>query len=259
MTSEHILDRILQAKVLEVAASRAAGLPVSSRGQPRDFASALRGPGLRLIAEIKRASPSRGTIRPGLDPAALAREYERGGAAAVSVLTDRQFFGGALSDLALVRRAVGLPLLRKDFIIDPWQLEESVAAGADAVLLIARLLGPEQLAGFLEDARQLELAALVEVHDEADLERALDAGARLVGINNRDLATFQVDLGVTARLRPLVPPAVTVVAESGISQPAHAAQLRRLGVHAMLVGEALVRSEHPAQAVRRLLAGEGEP
>jgi len=259
MTVPDILARIVEAKRREVAAGRAACPDPVPRADRRPFAAALQGPGVRLVAEVKRQSPSRGVIRADFDPADLARQYQEAGTAAISVLTDREFFGGELAYLDQVREAVSLPLLRKDFLIDPWQLRESAAAGADAVLLIARLLEGRELADLLALAAELRLECLVEVHDERDLERALAAGARLVGINNRDLATFQVDLGVTRRLRPLVPPEVTVIAESGIHQPSDVRLLRELRVHAMLVGEALMAARHPGRAARDLIAaGEGE-
>jgi len=258
MSMPDILERIVATKRREVAAGMAAcPCPALPTEPTRDFAGALRGPGpgVRLIAEIKRASPSRGVIRPDFDPVEIARRYQAGGAAALSVLTDREFFQGELAFLGQVREAVGLPLLRKDFIIHRWQLVESRAAGADAVLLIARLLDEVALRDFLERAGDLGLACLVEVHDEMEVARALAAGARIVGINNRDLATFRVDLAVTARLRPLIPPGVTVVSESGITVPEHARRLRDLGVQAMLIGEALMRESDPGQAAATLLAG----
>lgn len=255
-----ILDRIVQVKKREVAAGKAAAMARVDRGGRRSFAAALRRPGVGLIAEIKRASPSKGLIRADFDPVAIAKDYEQAGAAAVSVLTDREFFQGDVTYLGQVRAAVGLPLLRKDFIIDPWQLEEAAAAGADAVLLIARLLPEQELARFIAIAGELGLDCLVEVHDEPDLERALGAGATIVGINNRDLATFTVDLATTARLRPQVPAGVTVVAESGIKGPADVRALAALGVDAVLIGETLMRADRPGEAARELVrAGEVGP
>ncbi len=183
---------------------------------------------------------------------AVARAYEAGGAAAVSVLTDARYFGGSLEDLKAVRAAVGLPVLRKDFIIDPYQLLESAAAGADAVLLIARALPGERLPRLLAKARALGLEALVEVHDEAEMAAARAAGATVIGINNRDLATFGVDTGLTARLAPLAPAGAVVVSESGITAPADIAELTAAGAVAFLVGETLMRAGDPVAALRRL-------
>jgi len=258
-----VLQEIVAHKRREVAAARTR-LPLRAleerlAGAPpvRPFAHALRGPGLRLIAEIKARSPSRGPLREGLDPVALARDYVRAGAAAISVLTDERYFGGSLAHLAAVRWALpqGPPLLRKDFIVDPYQVYEARAHGADAVLLIAACLGEGELRELLALSRALGMDALVEVHDEEELGRALGAGASLVGINNRDLRTFRVDLGTTARLRPLIPPQVTVVAESGIQTPEDVAHMAALGVHALLVGEALVTAPDPAARARQLLQG----
>lgn len=209
---------------------------------PRPFAAALRHPSqVRLLAEVKRRSPSAGEIRPGAVPAEVARAYRDAGAAACSVLTDREFFGGSLEALREVRAAVDLPVLRKDFVVDPLQLWEARAAGADAVLLIVRILEDAELADLLALARELGMDALVEAHDAAELERALAAGATLVGINHRDLDTFHTELGLSAELAPRVPAGVTYVAESGIRTPEDVDRLGASGVDAILVGESLMR------------------
>jgi indole-3-glycerol phosphate synthase len=255
-----ILDEILERKRRELAAAQGREAPdalaqrAESETEPlRDFAGALRhGPVPRVVAEIKRRSPSRGEIRRHFDPVACAKAYEEGGAAAISVLTDESFFGGHLDHLTAVRRAVGSPLLRKDFVIDAYQVDEARVAGADAVLLIAAALTPDLLAQLQQRARGLGLAALVEVHDEAELEVALASGARLVGINNRDLRSFETDLAVTERLAPRIPEGVVAVSESGIFTPADLARMAACGAHAVLVGESLMREEDVAGALRRL-------
>lgn len=233
---------------------------------PLDFAAALRRPGVSLIAEVKRASPSRGLLCRDFDPARLAQVYTQGGAAAISVLTDSRFFQGELEHLTTVKetvtgerereekretRAANLstspstvpPVLRKDFIFDSYQIVEARVAGADAVLLIVAVLGDHELRRLLAETRALGMEALVEVHDEAEVERALKAGARVIGVNNRDLRTFTVDLATTARLRPLIPPECVLVSESGIHGPDDVRRLREMGVDAMLVGESLVTAK----------------
>jgi len=214
---------------------------------------ALSPPGglLRIIAELKRASPSAGRIAE-LDAAAQARTYARGGAAAVSVLTDGAGFGGSLEDLASVRGACGLPLLRKDFILDRYQLVEACAHGADAALLIVAALEPGALRELIAAAAELGLDALVEVHGEQELDAALEAGARIVGINNRDLRTFEVDLATTERLAPRIPEDVPFVAESGIRSRADVVRLRRAGASNFLIGEALVRAPDAAALLAEL-------
>ncbi len=216
--------------------------------KPLDFAAALRAPGVSLIAEVKRASPSRGLLCHDFDPERLARTYVTHGAAAISVLTDARFFQGKLEHLTQVKETVvaqgrPIPVLRKDFIFDPYQVWEARVAGADAILLIVAVLGERDLRDLLAETRRLGMEALVEVHNEQELARALTAGARIVGINNRDLRTFTVDLGVTERLRPLVPPDIVVVSESGIHTPEDVKRLAALGVDAILVGEAFVRAK----------------
>lgn len=248
-----ILDRIVDAKRDEVRRlqPRADALDRAARAVPRtrDFEAALRaGETVRLIAEVKRRSPGAGRIRPDLDPAALARAYEAGGASAVSVLTDGPHFGGSLDDLAAVRAAVALPVLRKDFVIDPLQLLEARAAGADAVLLIVRILDDALLARLHTRALELGMAALVEAHDAEEVERALAAGARILGVNNRDLRTFGTNLDVTFDLVDRVPGDVVLVSESGIGGPADVDRLGGAGVDAVLVGEWLVRRPDPTSA-----------
>jgi len=260
-----ILDEIVAWKRVEVA-RRVEERPLEDVQQaavaappPRDFVAALRGPGVSLIAEVKRASPSAGPLRPGLDPAELAAEYEAAGAAALSVLTDARYFQGSLDDLRAARTAASLPVLRKDFTLSSYQVYEARAAGADAVLLIVAVLDDEALDGLHRLAQGLGIAALVEVHDEAELRRALAIGPRAVGVNNRDLHTFRVDLDTTARLRARIPREIVLVAESGVRAPADVARLAAIGADAMLVGEALVRAERPGEAARALVrAGRGK-
>ena len=222
-------------------------------------ASGTAGAGVRLIAEVKGSSPSAGTIRAEFDPASIARTYAASGAAAVSVLTDARFFNGADDHLARVRAAVGVPVLRKDFTLDPYQVYEARAIGADAVLLIAAVLDRGALADLAALAGDLGMAALVEAHTEPEVEAALAVRAALVGINNRNLDTLETSLDVTRRLRPLVPPEVTVVAESGIEERRDVEEMERLGVHAVLVGTALMRSADPGARIRDLLGVPARP
>ena len=255
-----ILDEILGHKRAELAAARLHEAPekLARRAEEetaplRDFAGAIaRGPEPRVIAEVKRRSPSRGEIRADFDPVACALAYAEGGAAAISVLTDETFFGGHLDFLAAVRRAVPMPLLRKDFVVDVYQIDEARVAGADAVLLIAAALGPDELVSLRERAEALGLCALVEVHDELELAVALDSGARVIGINNRDLRTFHTDLAVTERLAPRIPEGVVVVAESGIFTRTDMARLAASGAQAFLIGESLMREADMAGALKRL-------
>jgi indole-3-glycerol phosphate synthase len=220
----------------------------------RSFAAAIAGRGrLNVIAEHKRRSPSRGSIREDLRPADVARAYEAAGAAALSVLTDPAFFGGRLEHLREARAATALPALRKDFVLDPWQVWEARAAGADAVLLIVAALTDADLAGLLAVAREAGVDALVEVHDRAELDRALAAGARVIGVNSRDLRTLAVSLDTALTLAPAIPDEVTAVAESGIRTGADVRRLRDAGFDAFLVGEHLMASPDPGEALRRLL------
>jgi len=223
---------------------------------PRSLFDALsfRGGPARVIAEVKRASPSAGSIDAGLDAAAQALRYAEAGAAAVSILTDGPFFGGSLADLAAARRAVEVPLLRKDFILDRYQLLEARLAGADAALLIVAALSEDGLLHLLEACGALGLSALVEVHDEPEVGAALEAGARIVGVNNRDLRTFKVDLATSERLLPLLPERVKGVSESGIRTAEDARRLRASGAANLLVGEALVRAPDPGRLLRELVA-----
>jgi indole-3-glycerol phosphate synthase len=227
------------------------------RGRDRPFNEALVRPGLSLIAEFKRRSPSAGAIAASADVATQVGAYERGGAAALSVLTDEPNFGGSLEDLRAARAACDLPILRKDFIVDPYQLYEAAVNGADAVLLIARALDDERLRGLYEEARGLDLDCLVEVHDAEELQRALDLDADVVGINNRDLDRGTVDIATTYELMPDVPAGKTVVAESGISARSELEELERVGVDAVLIGEALMGAGDP-EALARELTGADE-
>jgi indole-3-glycerol phosphate synthase len=254
------LAGILARKREEVAARRAAEpereLEARARGAaaPRPFEEALslRGGPTRIIAEVKRASPSAGAIDAGLDAPAQARRYAAAGAAAISVLTDGPGFGGSLADLAAVRAAVDTPLLRKDFVVDRYQLLEARAAGADAALLIVAALPDDALRALIDACAALGLAALVEVHDGAEADRALAAGARIVGVNNRDLHSFAVDLATSERILPRLPGGVRGVAESGVRSPEDALRLRRAGAANLLVGEALVRAADPGALIREM-------
>lgn len=243
-----VLDAIVARKrqdlPAEIAARPLAELraAVEQAAPTRDFAGALRRPGLGVVAEIKRASPSKGVLAESVDPAELGRRYAAAGADAISVLTEQHRFNGSLDDLAAVRAAVDVPLLRKDFLFDPYHLYQARAAGADAALLIVAMLEQAALRDLIGLAIEVDLTPLVEVHAESEVERALAAGAAVVGINNRNLHTFEVDLAVTERLRPLLPDEVTVVGESGVVGAAQATRLRAAGVDAILVGEALMRA-----------------
>ncbi len=223
---------------------------------PLDLAAALRGDGVRLIAEVKKASPSRGVIRQDFNPVAIAGAYAAGGAAAISVLTEVHYFQGSLEYLKDIRTALGEnrpPLLRKDFIFDPYQVYESLAYGADSLLLIAAILTPEMLVDLCALSHELGLSCLVEVHNESDLVTALESGAGIIGINNRDLNTFTVDLATTERLRPLIPADRIVISESGIGSRDDVDNLKRLGVDALLIGEALMAASDIAAKMRELL------
>jgi indole-3-glycerol phosphate synthase len=228
------------------------------RREDRPFNEALTRPGLSLIAEFKRRSPSAGALAAeGIDVAAQVTAYERGGAAALSVLTDEPHFGGSLEDLRAARAACGLPIIRKDFIVDPYQLYEAAVNGADAVLLIVAALGDDHLRSLYQEARAIDLDCLVEVHDAGELERALEAGAEVIGINNRNLDDMSVDIATTFELMPDVPAGKTVVAESGISGRGELEELDRVGVDAVLIGGALMTAADP-EAKARELAGSDE-
>ncbi|MDX1965116.1 MAG: indole-3-glycerol phosphate synthase TrpC [Pirellulales bacterium] len=255
-----ILAEIVAHKRAEVAAARAqtplvqiqAGL--ADAPPVRNFFQPLAQPGgIKLIAEVKRASPSAGLIRPDLDPVAIARVYESAGASCLSVLTDARYFQGSLEDLTAVKRGVALPVLRKDFIIDPYQVYEARAAGADAVLLIAECLDDCDLRSLHNLIVDLGMTPLVEIYDAENLQRVFDAGATLIGVNNRNLRTMVTDLGHALRLRPRVPDQCVFVAESGIKTRADVEQLIAARVDAMLVGESLLRQPDLAAAVRGLL------
>ena len=228
---------------------------IEEQPAPLNMAGALWGESVRIIAEVKRASPTKGLLRPSLDPSALATAYAENGAAAISVLTNEAYFQGSLADLDAVR-AVSLPLrvpvLRKEFIFDPYQVYEARAHGADAILLIVAMLSLEQIGELLALSRSLQVQCLVEVHDEPELQTAVSAGAEIVGINNRDLRTFKTDLVVTERLAPMVPPGKIIVGESGISTREHVGRLRKAGVDAVLVGESLVTATDPGAKLREL-------
>ena len=241
----------------EVLVSELAAVAAQRHSELRPFAAALARPGLSVIAEHKRRSPSAGVIREGVAIEEVVAAYERGGASALSILPEAPSFHGALADLQSARDATVLPLLRKDFIVDPYQVIESLAAGADAILLIVAALTPTQLSTLYTSARAAGLAVLVEVHDAHELEQAAAAGAEIIGINNRDLTTLVVDTGRTFELLASVPPGATVVAESGFRTRAELDRLERAGVHGVLVGEALMRSPE-IEATCRTLAG-GRP
>ncbi|XUX00793.1 MAG: indole-3-glycerol phosphate synthase TrpC [Dehalogenimonas sp.] len=220
-----------------------------------DFAGALNGGKIRIISEVKKASPSRGIICPNFDPIKIAREYARGGAAAISVLTEDKYFLGSPGHLETIAKDLvenRPPLLRKDFIIDPYQVYESRALGADAILLIVTILSPSDLVSLFELTRSLGMAALIETHNQTEIKIALESGARIIGINNRDLKTFKVDLETTARLKPLIPNDRLVVSESGISTRADFDYLRQLGINAALIGEALMTASDISRKLQEL-------
>jgi indole-3-glycerol phosphate synthase len=255
-----ILEKIVAAKKRELA-EKSQSLPLAalkerlaSRQPTRDFAGVLRDHGLKLIAEVKKASPSRGVLVNDFDALALAETYARSGAAAISVLTEVDHFQGRLEYLAAIRDKVDLPLLRKDFIFDEYQVYESAAYGADALLLITAILNPEQLVNLLGLSYDLGLACLVEVHDRREIEKALQSGAEIIGINNRDLNTFKTDIETTRRLCPLVPGGKILVSESGISTRADTQKLREWGVDAILVGETLVTASDIPARIKELLS-----
>jgi indole-3-glycerol phosphate synthase len=231
---------------------------IAERPEARPFSEALLRPGISLIAEHKRRSPSAGMIREGATVEEIVCAYERGGAAALSILTEPFHFGGSLDDLRGARAVTALPVLRKDFVVDPYQLYESAAAGADAILLIVAALEPQALYDLLQEARALDLDALVEVHDERELEMALEAEADVLGINNRDLSDFSVDIERTYDLLADVPAGKTVVSESGFSTRDQLDELDRVGVDAVLVGETLMRADDIEEATRALTGG-GDP
>ena len=260
-----VLDEIL-AGVREDLAAREALVPmdrlkeIAARTPPAlDCVAALRRPGVSVIAEVKRRSPSKGALAEVPDPAALATAYAEGGAAVISVLTEERRFGGTLDDLVAVRRAVDVPVLRKDFVVSPYQIWEARAHGADLVLLIVAALEQTALVSYVERVESLGMTPLVEVHDEAELERALDAGAHVVGVNARDLKTLDVDREVFARLAPCIPRSVVKVAESGVRGVADLRAYASAGADAVLVGEGVVTGRDPRQAVAELVAAGTHP
>jgi indole-3-glycerol phosphate synthase len=258
-TVPDILARIVASKRADLARTvqpleaweRAAGLRLSSR---RDFRAALAARPPAIIAEIKKASPSKGLLSHDFAPARIASAYESGGAAALSVLTDEAFFQGSLADLEAARAAVSLPVLRKDFTIDPSQILEAAAHGADAILLIAAILGEREIRDFREAAARYRMAALVEVHNRRELNAAISAGSDVIGVNNRDLTTFEVTLETSLRLAEHIPAGVLRVSESGIHDARDIATLRGAGYTAFLVGEHLMKSGDPAAALKKLVA-----
>lgn len=252
-----ILDTIVARKKEEVAFLKKTGLKPPDRKipPPRGFQKALVDyPGVAIIAEAKKASPSKGVIQPDFDPVQIAKRYAAGGAQAMSVLTDVDFFQGSIDYIPLVRDAVSLPVLRKEFIIDPLQIQEAIAFGADAILLIAAILDVQQMRDFRQLAEELGMDVLVEVHNEAELEEALAAGSRLVGINNRNLNDFSVDLNTTFRLQKLIPGDIPLVSESGIATKEDMARLRQAGVTAALIGESLMRSLDQGELLREFMS-----
>ena len=253
-----ILERILEVKRGEIAAAKErsplSGVEKQARAasKPRDFVGAVRARKPAVIAEIKKASPSRGVLRENFDPAAIAASYERAGAACLSVLTDRQFFQGDEKHLAAARAACSLPVLRKDFVIEAYQVYESRAFGADCILLIAACLKREEMLELERVAKGLAMAVLVEVHDAKELEIALSLETPLIGVNNRDLKTFETRLETTLGLLPRVPRGRLLITESGILSPDDVSRMREGGVEAFLVGEAFMRSPEPGAALKRL-------
>ncbi|MBE0428374.1 MAG: indole-3-glycerol phosphate synthase TrpC [Thermoleophilia bacterium] len=241
------------AKIKRVLEEIPAGDDAPARRGAGLFKAAVEAPGISVIAEVKRASPSKGDIRPGLDVADVVRQYESGGARAISVLTEEHYFKGSLEDLREARRSTTLPVLRKDFIIDPYQVWEAAAAGADACLLIVAALSPRDLKLLIDEANVAGLDSLVEVHTRGELETALSAGAPIIGINNRDLITFEVNLQATRDLIKSVPDSVPVVSESGIKNRGDMQMLAAAGVGAALIGESLMRSSKPGDRLRDLL------
>ncbi|MDX2021572.1 MAG: indole-3-glycerol phosphate synthase TrpC [Deltaproteobacteria bacterium] len=255
-----ILNQIIERTRADLSVRQAA-VPVEAlqerakhQAPPRPFAQALRRSGqITCISEVKRRSPSAGWIRETADAVDVARRYQAGGAAAISVLTDQPFFGGTLDDLVQVKAAVDLPILRKDFMIDPYQVVEARAFGADAILLIVAALPDATISQLLAQAHDLKMDVLVETHDEAEIARALSVGASLIGINHRDLRTFAMDMDLAVRMRSKIPNDRILVAESGLKTSADVARMKAGGIDAVLVGEGLMRQQDPGQALRQLL------
>jgi indole-3-glycerol phosphate synthase len=260
-----VLDEILEGVRADLAA-RQGHMPLERlkekarrAASQRDAIGPLKGPDVTVIAEVKRSSPSKGALAAIADPAALARDYEAGGASIISVLTEPRRFGGSLEDLAAVREAVSVPLLRKDFVVTSYQLWEARAYGADMVLLIVAALDQNALVSLVERAISIGLVPLVEVHTETEVERAVEAGAKVIGINTRNLATLAVDRGVFARLAPLVPAEVIKIAESGVRGPHDLLAYAAAGADAVLVGESLVTGKDPRSAVADLVTAGSHP
>lgn len=260
-TGGTLLDEIIDARLKRVFKAKMR-MPLimlkqmmHDRPPRRDFAAALGGPGLRVIAEMKRASPSHGVFREDFRAREIAQSYEASGAAALSVLTEEDYFRGSLTDLIDARDATGLPVLRKDFIVDAYQIYESAATGADALLIIVAALDDYYLRAYLETAETLELAALVEVHTEEELGRAIQAGAKIIGVNNRNLKDLEVDLETSSRLRPKIPAGVISVSESGIKTPGDLRRLSDAGYNAVLIGERFMTGVDPGIELALLLEG----
>ncbi|MCL1963933.1 MAG: indole-3-glycerol phosphate synthase TrpC [Firmicutes bacterium] len=256
----NILERIVKAAKARVERDKKAGLPPQSatRRPPFRFERCLRGPDIAFICEVKKASPSKGVLAEDFPYLDIALAYERAGAAAISVLTEPEFFQGHDRYLAEIREAVRLPLLRKDFVVDPFQIEQAARLGADGILLICAILEPAQLSEYIRAADSLGLSCLAEAHDEAEMNMALKAGARVIGVNNRNLKTFEVDINNSVCLRALAPKDVLFVSESGIRSAGDVERLRRHGIDAVLVGEALMRSPDQEAALRALRGGGHE-
>lgn len=256
-----VLQSIIEGVLEDVKAREIPMREIQARAEEaeplRGAHRALTEPGLQVIAEVKRSSPSKGALAAIADPAKLASEYEEGGAAVVSVLTERRRFNGSDKDFADVRSAVSIPMLRKDFIVTEYQIFESRAMGADLLLLIVAGLEPSQLRDYFQIASGLGMDILVETHDESELESAIDIGAKIIGVNSRNLKTLDVDVRAFDRLIPLVPKEIVAVAESGIREPSEVAHLRELGAGAILVGETLVISSNPKTAIAQLLGNAG--
>ena len=255
----NVLEQIVISTKKRVEKEKRAGLPPKStvKRQPFTFEKGLRGADISFICEVKKASPSKGIIAENFPYLDIAREYEAAGAYAISVLTEPEFFKGSNEHLAEIRKVVGIPLLRKEFIIDKFQIEQSFLLGADAILLICSILTPRKLADFIKEADGFGMSCLVEVHDEDELRMAVEAGARVIGVNNRDLRSFEVDTGNSIRLSKLAPKETIFVSESGIRTPEDVELLRKNGIDAVLVGEVLMRSADKKAALAALRGGRG--
>ena len=255
----NILEQIIADKRVEIEGRKAARsleqlrAQLSTVGRQPGFVEALRAAPMGLIAEVKRKSPSAGLIRDPFDPAEIAKDYEANGASAISCLMDEKYFGGGAADFSSVRNAVGLPMLYKEFVVDPWQIIHAKTMGASAVLLIVGALSDEELAFFIKEIQTMELQPLVEVHDREEMRRAIDAGSDCIGINNRNLKTFATTLETTFELAAMAPEGCTLVSESGIKTPENVVRLKEAGAHAILVGESLLREASPGRAAAHLM------